>query len=141
MPRIVRTLALAALLAGCAGGALRRHAAAPLSDYVAYAGPPVASFHFFRLDSWQAVGPRQVVIWTTAFDAYLVTVREPCPELEFSERLGVTSTGGTVSKFESLLVGHGYRCPVEQIRPIDLKQMQVDRAAERAATKAASGPR
>jgi hypothetical protein len=136
MKAMLQVLALAILVAGCAGGAPRRSERELLNDYLAYAGPPVDSFRFFRLDGWQSLGPNQLILWSTPWDAYLVTVAGPCPELEFTNRLGVTSTVGTVSRFESIVVRHHERCPIGEIRPLDLKQMKADRAAERAAAKA-----
>jgi len=139
---VVRTLAIVTViatfaLAGCADGALRRHDGALLNEYLPYAGPPVDSFHFFHLDSWEAVGPYQVVIWTTPWDAYFVTVQSPCNGLAFANRLAVTSTVGSISKFESIVLRHDERCPILEIRPLDLKQMKADRAAERTAAQRA----
>ncbi|HXQ30727.1 MAG TPA: DUF6491 family protein [Steroidobacteraceae bacterium] len=134
----MKVLILALLVAGCAGGTLRREANERLEDYLSYAGPPVDSFRFFRLYGWQAVGPTRLVIWSTAFDAYLVTVQEPCPRLEFVQRIGVTSTIETVSTLESIVLRDHERCPITQIRPIDLKRMNADRAAQRAAAKASA---
>jgi len=135
-------LALVLLLGGCAGGALRRDADERLSDYLAYSGQPINSFPFFRLDGWQELSPTQLVIWSTAFDAYLVTVRWACPELAFTDRLGVTTTIQTVSTLDSIVLRHHELCPIGEIRPIDLKRMNADLAAQRAAAKAAgSSPR
>ena len=124
--------ALMSLLAGCMGAAPRR-GAAQLDDYLPYAGAPVEQFRFYTLDSWQALTADQVVIWSDPFTAYLVKVMGPCPELAFTDRLGVTSTVGAVSRFESIVPRHDVRCPIEQIRPIDLKKMKVEQAARRAA--------
>lgn len=129
-------LALLALLGACAGGPVQRHERTALNEYLPYAGPPVERFNFFRLDSWQSVGPLEVIIWSDAFTAYLVRVREPCTGLQFTNRIGVTSTVGTISRLESLVLRDHERCLIDEIRPIDLKQMKADRAAERAADRA-----
>jgi hypothetical protein len=128
----LRILVLLALLGGCAG-ATRRNAL--LDEYLPYAGPPIDSFHFFRLDSWAVVGRYQVVIWVTPWEAYLVTVQSPCEQLAFTTRLAVTSTVNTISKFESILLRDHERCPVTEIRPIDLKAQKAARAAARAAAQ------
>ena len=133
MRRILQVLAIAVLLGGCAG---QRPAGAALNEYLPYAGPPIDNFHFFRpLYSWEAVGPYQVVLWTTPWDAFFVTVQQPCINLEWVQRVGVTSTGGTVSHFESLLLPHNERCPITEIRAIDTKKLKEARVAREAARK------
>jgi hypothetical protein len=131
----LRILALVVLLGGCAG-AVRRDAL--LDEYLPYAGAPVDSFHFFRLDSWAVVGRYQLVIWVTPFEAYLVTVQSPCEQLAWTNRLAVTSTVNTISKFESIVLRDHERCPVTEIRPIDLKAQKAARAAARAAAQGAT---
>jgi len=141
MLRVILTAAVLVLLAGCAG--VPRRGDASLDRYQPYAGAPVEQFHFYELDSWQAVAPDRVVIWTDPFTAYLVRVRTPCTELAFTERLGVTSTVNTVSRLESIVPSRHNRCPIEEIRPIDLTAMKADPAARRAAEQAdrPAGPR
>jgi len=141
MLRICLAATVLALLAGCTG--VPRRGDAALERYQPFAGPPVDQFHFYHLDSWQAVGADRVVLWTDPFTAYLVRVRTPCIELAFTERLAVTSTLNSISHFESIVLPHQNRCPIEEIRPIDLKAMKADVAARRAQEQAArpTGPR
>ena len=127
-------IAICALLAGCATGAPR--SAPPPDEYLPYAGAPVDEFHFFRLYDWQRAGSNRVVLWTDPGQAYLVTVMAPCMELDFTEYLGVGSTLQTVSRFESLFPGHHDRCPITEIRPLDVKRLNADRSAARAAARA-----
>ena len=134
MKRHLTAAAALSLLVACTTGAPRRGVSA-LEEYRPYIGPPVASVHFFTLDSWNSVDDRHVVIYTTFNTAYLVEVDPPCPELGFTDRLGVTSTVGTISHFESLVVRNHQRCLIGEIRPIDIKHMKADRAAERAAAR------
>ncbi len=124
-----------ALLVACAGGAPRRGASAR-DEYQAYAGAPVASFHFWSLDGWYTVDDRHVVVETAANTAYLITLYAPCPELGFTERIALTSTAGTVSQFESVIVRDHRRCPIAELRPLDVRRMRADRLAAHA-----SGPR
>lgn len=120
-----------ALLAACAGGAPHRGASA-LEEYQAYAGPPVKSFHFFSLAGWYSVDDAHVVIETAINTAYLITLYAPCPELGFTERLGLTSTAGTVSHFEAVIVRDHQRCQIAEMRPLDVRRMRADQLAERA---------
>ena len=51
----------------------------------------------------------------------------PCDNLMFAHRIGLTSTASTVSaRFDSVKVGHHWRCPIQEIRPIDYQRMRQD---------------
>jgi hypothetical protein len=136
MKRVLTSLCCAALLITGCTGLPRRPEGALLNEYLPFAGPPIDSFHFFRLDSWTVVGRYQLVIWATPFEAYLLTVQSPCEQLAFTQHVAVTSTLHTISHFESVLLRDHERCPIQEIRPLDLKAMKAARAAARAAAKA-----
>ena len=110
--------AAATLLAGCATG--------PKLDYTDYAGEPVKSFYMNELDGWNAISKTQLVVWTDINKAYLLNVTGYCPDLMYVNAIGLTSTGSTVDKFEKVLVGRD-RCFINEIRPLDTKQMKEDR--------------
>ncbi len=110
--------AAAALLAGCATG--------PKLDYTDYAGEPVKSFYMNNFDGWTVVSKDQLVIWSGMNKAYLLTVTGYCPDLQYANAIAVTSTGNTVDRFEKVLVGRD-RCFINEIRPLDTKQMKDDR--------------
>jgi hypothetical protein len=115
---LAATLLGAALIAGCASQ--------PKLDYREYAGQPVKSFHMTSYDGWTPVSKDQLVVWTGLNEAYLLTVRGYCPNLEYAHAVAVTSTGNTVDKFEKVIVGRDV-CFIYEIRPIDAKQMKEDR--------------
>ena len=108
----------AALLAGCATG--------PKLDYTDYAGEPVKSFYMDNFDGWTAVSKDQLVVWSGINKAYLLKVTGYCPDLQFANAIAVTSTANTVDKFEKVIVGRD-RCFINEIRPLDTKQMKEDR--------------
>jgi len=138
MKRMLAALAASlALLAGCAS---QRPYGAALNEYLPYAGPPIDSFHFWYLYSWEAVGPYHVVLWSDPWTAYFVTVWQPCIDLEFATRIAVTSTINTVSRFEAILLPHHERCPIQEIRPIDTKGLKAARAAAAAARRNGGAP-
>jgi len=110
--------AAAALLAGCATG--------PKLDYTDYAGEPVKSFYMNNFDGWTVVSKDQVVIWSGMNKAYLLTLTGYCPDLQLANAIAVTSTGNTVDRFEKVIVGRD-RCFINEIRPLDTKQMKEDR--------------
>jgi len=112
------TALAAATLAGCASS--------PKLDYREYAGEPIKSFYMYDYDGWSAVSENQLVVWTGINTAYLVSVKGYCPDLKFANVIAVTSTANTVDKFEKVIVGKD-RCFIDEIRPIDTKQMKEDR--------------
>jgi len=102
-----------------------------LARYMDYAGEPVDSFSYLgRFDGWRSLGRDRVVVWTGVNDAYLLTVQQPCQDLQFAQRIGVTSTGSTVSRgFDSVKVGNNQTCRITEIRPVNYKDLK---AAEKA---------
>jgi len=121
---VVATLLAATALSGCAATLAKLNG--PKLDYTEYAGEPVKSFYLGHYDGWTAVSKDQLVLWSGVNKAYLLTVTGYCPDLEFADRIAVTSTGSTVDKFEKVIVGRD-RCLIKEIRPIDTKQMKEDR--------------
>ncbi len=123
-------------LTGCASTLQRLKEQEQLS-YTEYAGEPVKSFWLSRFDGWSAVDDDQLVVWSGVNKAYLIKVVGFCPDLKFANAIGITSTAGTVDKFEKVIVGRD-RCMISEIRPIDVKQMKADRKALREQNSQAS---
>jgi hypothetical protein len=124
-----------ALVTACSGIPLKQGEAAQRARYEAYAGAPVNQFTWIGgYNSWAPVGTNELVVWTTPFQAYLIKVAPPCDNLEFVNRIGLTSTANTVyARFDSVKVDHGWRCPIQEIRPIDYRRMRQDMRRESAA--------
>jgi hypothetical protein len=134
------TLATGMLLgaAGCATtGAPPKVAMNPkLERYRPYLGAPVERIVSFKLDNWESVSRSQVILWTGINEAYLVSVRAPCMDLDNSERIAVTSTASSITRFEKIIVGrNGEQCWINEIRPIDVARMKADRKEDKAAAK------
>jgi hypothetical protein len=132
---LVATVISAALLAGCASTLAKMNA--PKLDYSEYAGEPVKSFYMGNFDGWTAISKDQLVVWSGINKAYLIKITGYCPDLQFANAIAVTSTANTVDKFEKVIVGHD-RCFINEIRPIDTKQMKEDRKLLRQQTEANS---
>jgi hypothetical protein len=132
-------LSATVLLTACSGIPLKQRQDEQRARYEAYAGPPIEKFTYLgRYDSWQPVGTNELVVWTTINQAYLITVAPPCENLEFANRIGLTQTANTVSaRFDFVKVGHEWRCPIQQIRPVDYLRMRQDQRKEAEAAKAA----
>jgi hypothetical protein len=79
-----------------------------------------------NFDGWSAVSKDQLVVWSGMNKAYLLTVTGYCPDLQFANAIAVTSTGNTVDRFEKVIVGRD-RCLINEIRPLDTKQLKADR--------------
>ena len=132
-------LSAAAVLTACSGIPLKDRQDAQRARYESYAGSPIDSFTWLgRFESWEPIGTNEVVVWTTINQAYLIKVAPPCDNLEFVNRIGLTSTASTVSaRFDFVKVGH-WRCPIREIRPVDYLRMKQDMRKETEATKQAS---
>jgi hypothetical protein len=123
-----------ALLAGCAGGFARLGDDGFRPRYADYAGETVERFTTFRLDGWSPVSRNSVIVWNGPNEAYLLKVWDTCRDLQDAERIGVTETARSVSKFERLRVGRD-TCPIQEIRRIDVQHYKADLEAARAAQR------
>ncbi|MDH4260216.1 MAG: DUF6491 family protein [Gammaproteobacteria bacterium] len=129
--KYVVILVLVVLFAAACAGGLRRNADDDAVAYLDYAGEPVRGFTSFRLQSWQPLSRDRLVLWTGVNEAYLVTVWRSCPDLQFAHSIHVSSTGSQITTFDHVNVGRD-RCQISEIRPIDVRRMKADRAADRA---------
>jgi hypothetical protein len=59
------------------------------------------------------------------------TVRPPCEDLQFAQRIGITQTANTISSRFDSVVNH-WRCQIAEIRPIDYLRMKRDLREESA---------
>ena len=126
---LVMIAAAATMLAGCASMKKSQ------LDYHEYTGEPVKSFYMNNLDGWAPVSKDEIVVWSGLNKAYLIKVTGYCPDLQFANAIAVTSTASTVDKFEKVIVGRD-RCFIQEIRPVDVKQMKADRKILRDQQKA-----
>jgi hypothetical protein len=139
---------VAVLLAACAstqpadGGAAAAGAAgssAPattqeraLARYNSYAGASIKSFNWLgRFDSWEPLGKDHLLVYTRPNEAYLLKVSGPCDVRFATGPVGITSTNSTVyAGLDSVVVNSGaagtWRCPIDEIRPVDVRRMKAD---------------
>jgi hypothetical protein len=125
------------VLAGCASAGGRASVDEKLAIYRAAAGPPVNSFPYHgSITGWTSLGDRTIALWTSPRRAWLVGLDGPCPDIDFSPVIAVTSSqGGRVSAgFDKVLAsGHGAMqipCRIREIRELDTARIK---AAEKAA--------
>ncbi len=128
---------LAFVMAGCAttGEVAREKGEKAEFNYTDYAGAPIDDFQIYNINGWTPVSRTELVIWSGVNDAYLLKVWDTCTNLLFADHVGVTDTANRVSKFEKVRVGRD-TCPINEIRPIDVKRMKADRKAAAEARKA-----
>lgn len=124
---IVAGLVIALTLVASAGADTRETQQKNLERFEKYTGAPIDQFQFWTLYKWQLVGPTKVVVWSTINDAFLVTVEEPCPDLEWANTISLTSKQShfVSRKFDFVKFGRG-QCQIKEIQPIDYKQMIKD---------------
>ena len=83
---------------------------------------PVDGFRIFGSpDNWRALDRDTLIIWATPSKPYLVELMRPSPSLRFSGTIGVTSTVGRVTKFDSVFVD-GWEFPIKAIYKLDREQ-------------------
>jgi hypothetical protein len=130
---LVTALIAITMLAGCASTLKKLQG--PKLDYHEYTGEPVKSFYMSNFDGWTPVSKDEVVVWSGINKAYLLKLTGYCPDLQFANAIAVTSTASTVDKFEKVIVGRD-KCFINEIRPVDVKQMKADRKLMREQMKA-----
>jgi hypothetical protein len=142
-PAMKKTLQFAAVLtAALAAGAwaaqLPKHSdAKDLARFERYAGPPQRDMHYFRLDNFQylgrnAKGQDAIAVWTGVNQVYLLTLEQPCIDLDFAFAIGLTSTAGDVNAgmdFVKYNRNGPQRCRILQIQKVDYKAMRAEKAS------------
>jgi hypothetical protein len=133
MPTLTRLMTwvfAAAVLAGCVAPAPRKDDAAAEAKFLKFAGPPLDSFTYLgRYDGFRTLGPKEVVIFTTVNDAYLIRARDPCINLQFANRIGLTSSNRSVYRAFDFIIADHERCQIDTIRYVDYSAFKRDRDA------------
>jgi len=116
MRTLILTTSLALTALGNAG-ASEMVSSTPVPVY-----DPVDSFQIYqRLDNWRAVDEDTLIVWATPSRPYLIDLMRRSPDLRFAETIGVTSTVGKVTKFDSVLV-RGEDYPIKAIYKLTREQ-------------------
>jgi Family of unknown function (DUF6491) len=133
MPTLTRLMALVTALgltAGCVAVPPSKEDLATEANFLKYAGPPIESFTYLgRYDGFRTVGDKVVVIFTTINDAYLIRVLDPCIQLRFADRVGLTSSSNTVNRHFDFVLADQVRCRIDTIQHIDYLAMKKARSA------------
>ena len=131
MIRTLAAFAIALLCAGSASAQTRSSQDEALQGYLARAGAAVERFPYYALQKWELVGPTRVVVWTRVSEAWLLSVDEPCSELEHTSSIALTSSARQVRRrFDEVIVGKDrQRCSIIEIRPIRVESGAAEKAA------------
>jgi len=93
-----------------------------LADRGWIVGDKVNDVFNFDIDGWASVDNKHVILTSNFRDSYLVTVMGPCNDLDAAFRLAYTTTAGSLTRGDSLLVhqmGGGIeRCPITAINKL-----------------------
>jgi hypothetical protein len=133
MPTLTRLTAIifaAVLLAGCTAPPPTKREVVTEGNLLKFAGPPIDSFHYLgHYDGFRTLGDKQVVLFTTVNDGYLIRVRDPCLDLRFVNRFGLTATDKTVTRAFDYVLADQQRCQIDSIRHIDYRAYKQARDA------------
>lgn len=122
---------VALLAASSAHAQTRDRQKEALDAYLPYAGAAVDRFQFWKLTQWELVAEDKVLVWPRLNEAFLLTVDEPCRELEWAKSISVTSTANSVNRGFDSVIASGQKCRINEIRPIDYLKYKQDRRAKK----------
>ena len=102
------------------GPALR--AAADPGPYEKAAGDRVSMF-FYNPYRWVPVGTRQLAVFNSYDDAYLLDFAEPCPGLLTTRRIQIENSSTKVYVGKHAVIADGDRCPIVAIRELQVRRL------------------
>ncbi|HUH37575.1 MAG TPA: DUF6491 family protein [Spongiibacteraceae bacterium] len=94
-----------------------------LSDRGYRQGEAVRDIQNYRLNGWNHLDSKHIIIDTGPSRRYLVSLRVPCHELSAVETIGFTNTAGQLTKFDSIRLkdsaGIRRECPIDAIYTLE----------------------
>jgi Family of unknown function (DUF6491) len=121
------SVSIALILAGCSGSGIVRRAGEGerLDRLIESAGAPVDSVpYLIRYEGWQPLATDKVAVWATASDGYLLTVTQPCAELQSADQIQLTSRNALVRKGVDAVKFKGQSCRIAEIRNLDFRALK-----------------
>ncbi len=96
--------------------------AAKLSKLGYSEGAVVDGVENYRVDGWNYLDNKHIVIYAGPSQRFLITTMINCPDLSSSEHIGFTSTVNRLTKFDKLIVrgagGIVQHCPISEIKAL-----------------------
>ncbi|HET8898890.1 MAG TPA: DUF6491 family protein [Rhodanobacteraceae bacterium] len=134
---VIAALLLPLLLVPAAQASSR---AERLAQFEKFASAPVPQFRYFNMTGFETLSDDTVAVWTRVNEAYLIKVRQPCPNFDFAQAISLSNSQAHVvsARFDAVSFDGG-RCMIESIRPVDYKAMRKAEQAAKAAKADAAG--
>jgi hypothetical protein len=116
-----------------------------LAEVRAIAGPPVDSFWFERMSSFEPIGLSDLLVFTTPRDAWLLHLDGECRRLDFDPFLRLTSHSRRVSVLldDVRVRDNPIPCQIREIRPVNattLRHIDKEKKAQDQASGATDKP-
>lgn len=133
---VIFTALAATLLSACATAPSKpvKTTEQRLADRGWIVGDKVNDVFNFDIDGWASVDNKHVILSSNFRDSYLVTVMGPCNDLDSAFRLAYTTTAGSLTRGDSLLVhqmGGGIeRCPITAINKLSKAPKDSDKSKD-----------
>ncbi|HET8710457.1 MAG TPA: DUF6491 family protein [Spongiibacteraceae bacterium] len=85
-------------------------------------GASVERIEHYRVDGWNYIDDKHIVIYAGPSKRFLITTMNHCPDLSSAEHIGFTTTASFLTKFDKLIVrgagGIVQHCPITEINAL-----------------------
>ncbi|MET0329995.1 MAG: DUF6491 family protein [Dyella sp.] len=110
-----------------------QHQAQRQAAFVEAAGAPINRFNYTRFYAWEALGPRQMALFTRPDEAWLLSFKAPCYRLDTTTGIALTSQQQQVwINFDQVTALHGgLPCTIIKIQPVDMRRLKAAQTAQR----------
>jgi len=95
-------------------------------DYRRYVRGFATGFSFSRMDDWDSPDPNHVVVWTSPYEAYLLTLFGACFGLDSAHTILLSTRGSMVTPGSDAVMVGNERCPIQNVERLDAKAMKAD---------------
>lgn len=122
MNRIGIVSAVAAVITACAYQGVAPTVQQQLAERGYVVGEEVRDIQNYRVDGWNHLDSRHLIINTGPSERYLLSLRIDCHALSSSEDIGFTHTAGRLTRFDSVILqdtaGLRRDCPIDRIEKL-----------------------
>ncbi len=97
--------------------------ALPVLSLAMPTGSPVSKIRFAsKIDSWQALDARHLVLSLSASKNYLITLRKDCHSLPRAANVGVSASNDTIYAGFDYITADGQRCAIQTINKLSKEE-------------------
>lgn len=106
-------------------GAKKNDARPPtVADYRRFSKGSALAFPASRVEDWTSPDPNHVVVWTSPFEAYLLTLMKSCFNLQTAHTIVLSAQGGVTATGGGAVLVAGERCPIQNVERLDARAMK-----------------